>query len=117
MYIVIQIQTPLAYNPQAADLDACIPKTTIVHASIESAQAEAQRLALEHPGRNYYVLQALQHCRTDEADPDPRWVILDTAALLWSSCYPTALQHCHTDNADPEPRWAILDAAEPAPEV
>ena len=97
MYIVIRIQTPLAYNPQAVDLDAYIPRddseTTVVHVSIESAQSEAQRLAITHPGYNYYVFQALQYCHSDNADPEPRWVILDTAALLWSSCYPTALQH------------------------
>jgi hypothetical protein len=84
MYIVIRIQTPLAYNPQSADLDAYIPRndseTTVVHVSVESAQAEAERLALEHPGYNYYVFKALQYCHVDNGDPEPRWVILDTEA-------------------------------------
>lgn len=84
MYIVIRIQTPLAYNPQSPELDAYIPRddsaTTIVHISIESAQAEAERLALAHPGYNYYVFKALQYCHADNADPEPRWVILETQA-------------------------------------
>jgi hypothetical protein len=84
MYIVIRIQTPLAYNPQASDLDAYIPRddsqTTVVHVSIESAQAEAERLALEHPGYNYYVFKALQYCHVDNGDLEAKWVILDAQA-------------------------------------
>lgn len=81
MYIVIRIQNPLGYNPQSPELDAYIPRddssTTIVHLSIESAQAEAERLALEHPGYKYYVFKALQYCHADNTDPEPRWVILE----------------------------------------
>ena len=84
MYIVIRIQTPLAYNPQAADLDAYIPRddsqTTVVHVSIESAWQEAERLALAQPGYNYYVFKALQYCHVDNIDPEPKWVILDASA-------------------------------------
>lgn len=82
MYIVIRIQTPLGYNPQSPDLDAYIPRddsqTTIVHLSVESAQAEAERLALAHPGYNYYVFKALQYCHADNGDPEPKWVTLAT---------------------------------------
>lgn len=83
MYIVIRIQTPLAYNPQAADFDAYIPRndsqTTIVHSSIESAWSEAERLAIDNPGNNYYVFKALHYVNTDVINPEPNWVILDSA--------------------------------------
>lgn len=52
--------------------------TTHKHHSFEDAQAEANRLAVQNPGRKFFVLQTVGFARKEAAE----WHEMDTGELI-----------------------------------